>query len=300
LIRARHDAFVYDDDGEYADRAVGFLRDGLAAGEGIVVANLRGPLAVIREALGPDAKRAVFVDVASLYTRPQRTVAAYIETLSTLLESFPSVRLIAQVQYGPTQMEWDEWIGYEALFTHASAELPVQVVCSYDARETPDPVLDGVWRTHPEVLTDDWQSSPSFEEPEETLRRLTPQPERLDGLRMISPGSDLESMREGLAAELSTAEVPAGKALDMLVAATEVAANARSHGGGIEEVRVGRVNGRFVCEITDGGEGFDPALAGYRPPSLNGDPRGLWIARQRTWRLEYLRSGGQFTARLWL
>lgn len=153
LIRARHDAFIYDDDGEYAHRAVGFLRDGLAAGEGILVANLRDPLAVIREALGPDAQRAIFIDVAALYTRPQRTVAA----LSALLESFRSVRLIAHVQYGPTPVEWDEWIGYEALFTHASAELPVRVVCTYDARETPDPVLDGVWRTHPEVLTDDWQ-----------------------------------------------------------------------------------------------------------------------------------------------
>lgn len=142
--------------------------------------------------------------------------------------------------------------------------------------------------------------SPSFEKPEETVRRLTPQPERLDGLRRISAGTDLESMREVLATELSVAEVPPGKALDMLVAATEVAANARSHGGGIEEVRVGRVDGRFVCEITDGGQGFDAALAGYRRPSLDGDPRGLWIARQRTWRLEYLRSGGEFTARLWL
>jgi anti-sigma regulatory factor (Ser/Thr protein kinase) len=87
----------------------------------------------------------------------------------------------------------------------------------------------------------------------------------------------------------------------MLVAATEVAANARRHGGGIEEVRVGEVDGRFVCEIADGGEGFDHVLAGYITPSADADqPAGLWIARQRTWRLEFLRSPGEFTARLWL
>ena len=34
------------------------------------------------------------------------------------------------------------------------------------------------------------------------------------------------------------------------------------HGGGIEGVPVGRVDGRIVCEITDGGEGFD-----FRPLS---------------------------------
>ena len=93
--------------------------------------------------------------------------------------------------------------------------------------------------------------------------------------------------------------MPPVKVLDMLVAATEIAANARDHGGGIAEVRIGAVHGRFVCEIADRGEGFDHALAGYATPD-DGDPSGIWIARQRTWRLEYLVSEGAFTARLWL
>jgi anti-sigma regulatory factor (Ser/Thr protein kinase) len=301
LTALRHNAFVYEGDDQYVESSVGFLRQGLADGEGIVVANLPSRLELIRKALGADATRAIFVDVASLYTRPARTIAAYSQTLNWLLESFPSVRLIAEVQYGPTVTEWDEWIGYEAMFTHATAGIPAWVICSYDVRETPDPVLDGVWRTHPEVLTGAWNSSPSFEQPEETLRRLAPEPEPIEGLRAISPGPDLETMREGLATELSAAGVPASKALDMLVAATEVAANARRHGGGIEEVRVGEVDGRFVCEIADGGDGFDHVLAGYITPSADADePAGLWIARQRTWRLEFLRSPGEFTARLWL
>ena len=185
------------------------------------------------------------------------------------------------------------------MVTHASAALPIWIVCTYDARETPDHVLEGVWNTHSEVLTDGWQASASFEEPGETLRRLTPEAESIDGLRPIAMGDDLEALRESLAAELAAAEVPPVKVLDMLVAATEIAANARDHGGWVAEARTGAVDGRFVCEIADRGDGFDHALAGYRTPD-EGDPSGIWIARQRTWRLEYLDSEGAFTARLWL
>ena len=299
MSQARHTAFVYDDDAAYVDRTVDFLRQGLDAGEGIVVANLRDRLGTVREALGADAELATFVDVTSLYTRPARTVAAYYRMLCDLLEHHRSVRLIAEVQYGPTSTEWNEWIAYEAMVTHASAALPTWIVCTYDARETPDVVLEGVFNTHSDVLTDDWRASASFEEPAETLRRLTPDAEPIEDLRPIATGGDLETLREGLAAELAAAEVPSAKVLDMLVAATEIAANARDHGGGIAEVRIGAVDGRFVCEIADRGEGFDHTLAGYTTPD-DGDPSGIWIARQRTWRLEYLESEGAFTARLWL
>ena len=138
MSQARHTAFVYDDDAAYVDRTVDFLTQGLDAGEAIVVANLRDRLGTIREALGADAEQATFVDVTSLYTRPARTVAAYYQMLCDLLEHHPSVRLIAEVQYGPTSTEWNEWIAYEAMVTHASAALPIWIVCTYDARETPD------------------------------------------------------------------------------------------------------------------------------------------------------------------
>jgi anti-sigma regulatory factor (Ser/Thr protein kinase) len=83
------------------------------------------------------------------------------------------------------------------------------------------------------------------------------------------------------------------------VAGTEIAANAVRHGGGIEEVRVGRVDGRFVCEVIDRGPGFDDTVAGYLVPRP-GTGKGLWVARQLTWRLESFRSQRGFTVRMWL
>jgi hypothetical protein len=80
---------------------------------------------------------------------------------------------------------------------------------------------------------------------------------------------------------------------------TEIAANAVRHGTGVEEVRVGRVDGRFVCEVIDRGRGFDDPLAGYLVPRP-GRGKGLWVASQLTWRLESFHSPLGFTVRLWL
>jgi anti-sigma regulatory factor (Ser/Thr protein kinase) len=85
----------------------------------------------------------------------------------------------------------------------------------------------------------------------------------------------------------------------MLVAGTEVAANAVRHGSGIQEVRTGRADGRFVCEVVDRGPGFDDPAAGYIAPR-EGTGSGLWVARQLTWRLEAFPSPRGFTVRTWL
>jgi anti-sigma regulatory factor (Ser/Thr protein kinase) len=112
-------------------------------------------------------------------------------------------------------------------------------------------------------------------------------------------GRDLEEFRERLARELVGEGVSEAKALDMLLAATEVAANAIEHGGGVEEVRVGRADGRFVCEIVDRGAGFDDPTAGFIAPRP-GLGRGLWIARRLTWQIEVFSAPDGFTARVWL
>jgi anti-sigma regulatory factor (Ser/Thr protein kinase) len=295
----RHHAFVYDSDEDYARRSADFLREGLNAGECSMVAHNRGGLAMMREALGRDADRTVFVDVSWTYTRPAGAVAAFYGTFVRLLQQAPSLRAVAEFQFGPSFDDWHEWQSYEAIANLAYDPLPVWVICAYPANRLPDAVLDGVLRTHEEVLADQWARSDRFEDPRDVVRKLTPDPEPLPGLRSSYTGQDLERFREQLAGDLVAEGVPRAKALEMLVAATEVATNAVRHGGGIEEVRVGRVDGRFVCEVIDRGGGFDDPTAGYLPPRP-GRGRGLWVARQLTWRVESFHSPRGFTTRIWL
>ena len=294
----RHGAFAYDGDDEYVARSLPFLKDGLEAGEGCIVAHTRDGIARMREALGDDACRVSFVDVGSVYTRPAHALAAYCGTLLRELQTAPSVRAVADLQIGPWRGEWDQWVSYEALTNLAYAHLPAWVVCTYDVNGVPDAVLEEMGSTHSEVLADGWRTSERFQDPRELVRTLAPEPEPLPQLRSLATGDDLERFREALARELMAAGVPEATALDMLVAGTEVAANAVRHGGGIGEIRVGTADGRFVCEVIDRGGGFDDPAAGYLAPRA-GSGSGLWLARQLAWRLESFHSPRGFTVRLW-
>jgi anti-sigma regulatory factor (Ser/Thr protein kinase) len=298
--RLRHNAFVYRSDHDYAAQAGSFLRKGADAGDAIVVAGTRDRLAVMREELGSASARATFLDTGSAYARPARTIALYHRALLRELETAPHVRVIAEVQYGPTAADWREWTAYEAISNCAYAHLPAWLLCTYDGHALPDDMLEAVWRTHPDVLTEAWRESPVFEDPAALLRESAREPQPLPGLRSLRPGGDLESFRERLARELAGAGVPPQRSLELLLAATEVARNAWQHGGGLEELRVGRAHGRFVCEVADSGPGFDDPLAGYLLPEAgrNGGS-GLWIARQMAWRVEMIPSESGLTVRLW-
>jgi anti-sigma regulatory factor (Ser/Thr protein kinase) len=298
-LALRHDAFLYTSEDEYVERSVGFLREGLDAGEGAIVTNARAGLGMIREALGDDANRVTFVDVSETYTRPARAVAAYHGMLVKQLRAAPTVRAVAEVQMGPVDEAFVVWGGYEAICNAAYAHLPVWMVCSYNANELPDHVLDTVMRTHTALLGDGWDPNDRYEDPRTVVRRATPVPEPLAGLRWFSVGNDLEVFREQLARELVAERVPESKALETLVAASELGDNAVRHGGGIEEIRTGRAEGRFVCEVFDRGPGFDDPLAGYLVPR-DGVGTGLWVVRQLAWRLEFFHSPAGFTARLWV
>lgn len=296
----RHNALVYESQEEYLACAVPFLREAIEAGEGAIVAHTKPGIAVMREALGADAHYARFVDVSSSYTRPAQTLAAYHRVYAEQLQQTPTLRAVADVQFGPDPAEWDLWTGYEAVFNRSFGHLSAWVLCSYNANGTPDPILEGVWQTHPEVVSgDELRTSDCYEDPEDLLRRLAPVPEPLPELRSLPVVRDPEQIRERLAGELAAEGVGGGKALELLVAATELAKNAVEHGGGIEDVRVGRARGRFVCEIVDRGPGFDDPAAGYVAPREGGGT-GLWVARQLAWQLELFRSSEGFTARIWL
>ena len=120
----RHNALVYESTDEYLARAVPFLKAGIEAGEGAVVAHTKPGLAMMREALGPEAAHVTFVDVSAAYTRPARTLAAYHKVYVDELRKTPTLRAVADVQFGPDPNEWDLWTGYEAVFNRSFGHLP--------------------------------------------------------------------------------------------------------------------------------------------------------------------------------
>src|SRR6478752_2007435 len=212
----RHNALVYESTDEYLARAVPFLKAGIDAGEGAVVAHTKPGLSMMRDALGPEAAHVTFVDVSGAYTRPARTLAAYYKVYVDQLRKTPTLRAVADVQFGPDPNEWDLWTGYEAVFNRSFGHLPAWVLCSYNANGTPDPVIEGVWQTHPEVVADErWTGSDRYEDPDRLLGRVTPAPAPLTDLRPIPFRPGAEGLRERLARELAADGLSEAQSLDL-------------------------------------------------------------------------------------
>jgi anti-sigma regulatory factor (Ser/Thr protein kinase) len=298
----RHDAFVYESDDQFATRMSRFLADGLDEGAAAVAVTSRTNWSLLRETLGDRAADVHFTERHECYSRPAKALAHYDATFRHHLgNGRRSARVLAEVQFGPTPEEWAEWTAYEAIANRAFAHRPAWIVCPYDARALPESVIDDAWRTHPHVTMDGRMPSCSYRGGEALVRAITPKHDPLPELMQLPHPWDAQMFRELLAVRLATADVPAGRRLDMLVAAGEAFANGSKHGGGVTMVRTGLVDDRFVCEVTDAGVGFDDPFAGYLPPrSEHGPGVGLWVARQLTWRVDVLNSPRGLTVRLWL
>jgi anti-sigma regulatory factor (Ser/Thr protein kinase) len=295
----RHDLFVYGTDATFAAQVERYLVAGLEADEHVMVVVSEAKQDILRRALGPVAEFVSFADPGEIYTRPEAAMAAFDAAVRRSVEALdPGIRVYGELPVCGTPAEWDRWVSYEAIVNRAFAQRPVVLMCGYDERVVPEAVIRQAWQTHRVVLTDVWQLSREYEQPEDIVRRLAPPFAELPGLHALTVGDD--ALPERLAEEFFAHGVPEGRASDLVVAAREVLANAERYSNGVRGVRVGRVGDDVLCEVTDGGPGVDDPLAGYLPPvPLATKGAGLWIARQLTERLELHSQADGLTVRLW-
>jgi anti-sigma regulatory factor (Ser/Thr protein kinase) len=297
-----HNLSVYDDDGVLSARTAPFLEAGVDAGEAVIAVVDQRKWALLRDLLGPVCEPISYVDRDAFYTRPEDALFAYDARVRHLVkDGAPSVRVWAEFPVFTSRDEADAWIAYEAILNRAFAHHPVQIVCGYDAREHSGAVLEGAWHTHPRVLDEGWLENPRYDDPEQTVRALTPDAGALPGLRRLPLPADTAAFRRALLQEMTADGVPEPKAYNLLVAAGEIYANAGRHGNGASALRVGRVDGRFVCELADHGPGMQDPLTGYLPPRPgHAGGAGVWVARQLTARLDFVTTPQGFATRLWV
>jgi CheY-like chemotaxis protein len=172
----RHEALVYSSADELVAASVPFLRQGLAAGEDLLVVLREHSAAPLRAALGDDVARVEFRDPVDWYRNPEYSVAGYTRYLEEHLgRGIPRVRVVAEVIW-PQRSAASEvagWKRYEAKISMAMASVPVSFVCTYDTRELPPEIIGAARQTHPVLRTPEgsWPSA-SYCEPEPFVRSL--------------------------------------------------------------------------------------------------------------------------------
>lgn len=277
----QHLALFYRDTDEYLSAVAAFVSGFATRAEPSFIA-IPGDLhAKLRHAL-PVAAPVAFADICDFGRNPARilpTIQAFTESAA----GEPSIFVGEQIWPGRTPAETCEAIRHEALINLAFAGVPTTIICPYDATRLPREVIANARRTHPRVTTPDGppERSRAFTGPglvpPDCDRPLAPVPA---GAQTVSYHQDLRQLRLLIAEYARQAGLPQAKAVDFVLAASEVAANTLRHTSAGGTLCLWQADGELVCQLHDTGHIDDP-LAGRRSPNRDHPGgQGLWLVNQ--------------------
>jgi anti-sigma regulatory factor (Ser/Thr protein kinase) len=277
--RFHHSAWMYRGDEEFAAGAGAFLREGLEAGEPMLVAVAAPKIDLLRSELGREADAVAFVDMAVMGANPARIIPAW----RAFVAGRPAGRAARGIgePIGPDRAgaELVECHGHESLLNLAFTDTPAfRLMCPYDTEVLDPAVVEEARRTHP-FLTHGSETTAGAYAPD--ARFGEPLPDAPPGARQaeihigaLAAARDFVG-RHGARAGLSTQRVS-----DLVAAVNEVATNSVRHGGGRGRLRLWREPGALVCEVRDAGHIDDPLVGRVEPRRGQVGGYGLWLANQ--------------------
>lgn len=297
-----HEAFVYDSDEAYVAGLVPYLRQGIAAGDEIIVVVTEERAGLLRSALDEgEAVAMTFIDAVEWYRRPHHALARYDAVLRDLA-GHPA-RVVGEVQFGDDEQSWADWTRYESALNRALADHRARVVCPYDVRRLTAEVVADARRTHPILLAPAGEgSSPSdgYEEPERLVAGLhfeVALPVEEPDVDMVI--ADVRAARHAFTLFASSL-LDDDRVAELALAVNEVLTNAVVHGVGKARLRAWATGpGAMVCTIEDEGDGTDDPLVGFvRASDDSAGGRGMWLARSLFDRAEVTRLPDAFRVTL--
>jgi anti-sigma regulatory factor (Ser/Thr protein kinase) len=291
----RHEAAFYDGLESLVDVLVPFVREGLEAGEPVLVAELPRQTRALREALGSDADAVTFLDMEEAGRNPACIIPVWREFVSK--NAGRSVRGIGEPAWsGRRDVELEECRLHEALLNVAFDDTAMfRLLCPYDVGGLPSAVVIGAMRTHPE-LGDGLRHAPydAHDHAREVFAQpLPPSPDRAQAIE-FGP-CDLSTLRTSVRFIGEGARLTEEVVDDLVLAVHELACNSIEHGGGRGVMRGWCESDSLVLEVADRGVIDDPLIGREEVIHLSEDGRGIWMANHLC-DLVQVRSGACGTA----
>ena len=281
----RHEAMLYAGEVDFLTGTLPFIRGGVAADEPVLVVVSAAKIGLLRSALGRDADRVAFADMADVGANPARIIPAWRDFVAGNDVERRRARGIGEPIWAErTPAELVECQRHETLLNRAFAGVPAWwLLCPYDTGALGGDVLEEAWRSHPFVSEAGVavgsapyrgleQAAAPFESP---LPEPPEQPPEL-GFGMGS----LVELRALVAGQAVAAGLDSARAADLVLAVDELATNSLRHGGGQGTLRIWREDGALVCEVRDAGRIGNPMAGRERPAPDRDGGRGLWMVNQ--------------------
>lgn len=288
-----HEAFIYREPDQAVAQLGGFIRDGLARDEPVLVALPGARLDRVRHELGDTTADLTLVDLQELGRNPGRITAVWHDWIS----SHPGqpLRGIGEpVWPGRSAAEVVECHTHERLLNLACEGSRLWLVCPYDATALSAEVLSMAQDAHPFVVADDERQAveSSGGAWDDVLRAPLEEPD--DVAVDIEFSHHPADVRRHTIKQAAAAGLPAERIEDLVLAINEVATNSLRHAAGVGRYRMWCDSSSLVAEVRDSGRIRQP-LVGRIPPGPDAqDGRGLWMTHQLC-DLVQLRSGADGT-----
>jgi anti-sigma regulatory factor (Ser/Thr protein kinase) len=281
----RHEALLYAGEVDFLTGTLPFIREGVAAGEPVLVVVSAARIGLLRSALGGDADRVAFADMADVGANPARIIPAWRDFVAGHDVATRRARGIGEpIWAGRTPAELVECQRHEALLNLAFAGVPAWwLLCPYDTSNLDTEVLDEAWRNHPFVTEGGvGLGSAAYSGLDQTAAPFAaplPDPPGQPPALGFEPAS-LAGLRGLVAGHAAAAGLDPDRTADLVLAVDEVASNSLRHGGGRGTLRIWREDGALVCEVRDAGRIENPLAGRERPPLDRDGGRGLWMVNQ--------------------
>lgn len=282
----RHEAFLYCGEEHFVAGTAAFAHAALEAGQGVLAAVAEPHARLLRRALGRDAGRVDFLDMAT-GRNPARIIQAWQDWVDRHARDAQGFRGIGEpIWAGRTPSEIVECQQHELLLNTAFDAGPGWwLLCPYDVEALPAAVIERAHATHPSVFVDDIRTSSAsypragsgsgsgvaagepLEEPPGPVWEISFDLASLGELR-----DSVARFAEPVADKLETDNA--------VLVVSELAANSIKYGGGAGILRLWHDGPTLVCEVRDDGVITDPLAGRRRPSVLVGGRAGLWIVNQ--------------------
>jgi anti-sigma regulatory factor (Ser/Thr protein kinase) len=283
--RFRHEALFYNGVNDFVGTATPFIRDGIDAGEPVLVVVGREKIGLLREALGDDADRVDFRDMDSVGANPARIIAAWYDFVAECASEGRHIRGIGEpISNDRSPAALVECQRHESLLNLAFHDASAWwLLCPYDTSVLNDSVIEEALRSHPWIQEGaTHRASDIFLDIDEISRPFdAPLPEpHVRPWEMVFALDDLADLRSAVARIASEHGFDRSGTEDLVVAVNEVAINSLRHGGGDGVLRIWREGDMLTCEIRDRGRIEQPLVGRRRPKAGQEGGFGVWLVHQ--------------------
>jgi hypothetical protein len=276
----RHEAYLYGGEDDFLAGTVPFVRDGVAAGQPVMVAIRGSRLPALQDALGPDEAEVLFVDMTELGHNPARIIPGWRRFLDDHCATDKPVRGVGEpIWAGRRPAEVAEAQLHEALLNVAvEPDTPMWLRCPYDVTALTEAALAEAARSHPILVeAGNLRGSRSYggmQHVEDLFAGDLPEPDRpTDGIALPAAPVEVAAL---VSRHAEAAGVDTEQSWGLSLAIREITAAAVPGC----TLRVWAEPSALICEVRDPDPVDDPLAGRVEPVGGEPDPRGLWLANQ--------------------